>query len=230
MTGLVDARHETCLASSQLDWQDVPLARLIRERTGLPAWLENDAKTAATREKLFGAARPYADFAVITIGDGIGCASFVDGRLRRGHNGGAGELAHTTVEPGGRPCKCGKRGCLDTVAPRAAMLAAARQAGLAVDDVVAIEQLAARNDTAALGVLHRAGTALGTAIAHLVQINDPEIVFVIDTAGSAGTLIRTIVQQTVAANVLTLSFSRVSGDFWSQTAASVAAHKFFVEG
>lgn len=236
VSGLVDAAHETCLASALLDWHGVPLARMVRERTGLSAWLENDAKTAAIREKLFGAARPCENFAVVTIGDGIGCASFVDGKLRRGHHGGAGEIAHTTVESGGRPCKCGKRGCLDTVATPGAMLFNAREAGLDVADVGALEGLAGRGDPAALAVLHRAGNALGGVIAHLVQITDPEAVFVVDTAGAAGTLLRTIVQQTVTANVLPemganlgLRFSRVTGDFWSQAAASVAAHEFFVD-
>ena len=235
VSGLVDAAHETCLNSTHLDWHNVPLARLIRDRTGLPAYLENDAKTAATREKLFGEARPLDDFAVITIGDGVGCASFIDGKLRRGHNGGAGEIAHTTGEPGGRPCKCGKRGCLDTVAAPGAILLQARNAGLQTSSIGEIELLAARNDPAALDVLHKAGATLGSVIAHLVQVNDPEAVFVIDTSAAVGTLIRTLVQQTVTANVLPdmgaslrLVFSRVAGDFWSQTAASVAAHKFFV--
>jgi predicted NBD/HSP70 family sugar kinase len=235
VSGLVDAAHETCLNSTHLDWHNVPLARLIREKTGLPAYLENDAKTAATREKLFGEARPLDDFAVITIGDGVGCASFIDGKLRRGHNGGAGEIAHTTVEPGGRPCKCGKRGCLDTVAAPGAILLQARNAGMKVTSIGEIEILAARNDPAALDVLHRAGATLGSVIAHLVQVNDPQAVFIIDTSAAVGTLIRTLVQQTVTANVLPdmgaslrLVFSRVAGDFWSQTAASVAAHKFFV--
>jgi len=235
VSGLVDAAHETCLNSTHLDWHNVPLARLIRDKTGLPAYLENDAKTAATREKLFGEARPLDDFAVITIGDGVGCASFIDGKLRRGHNGGAGEIAHTTVEPGGRPCKCGKRGCLDTVAAPGAILLQARNAGLKISNIGEIELLAARNDPTALDVLHKAGATLGSVIAHLVQVNDPEAVFVIDTSAAVGTLIRTLVQQTVTANVLPdmgaslrLVFSRISGDFWSQTAASVAAHKFFV--
>lgn len=235
VSGLVDAAHEICLNSTHLDWHNIPLARLIRDKTGLPAYLENDAKTAATREKLFGEARTLDDFAVITIGDGVGCASFIDGKLRRGHNGGAGEIAHTTVEPGGRPCKCGKRGCLDTVAAPGAILHDARGAGLKIATIAEIEHLAARNDPLALDVLHRAGATLGTVIAHLVQVNDPQAVFVIDTSAAVGTLIRTLIQQTVGANVLPdmgatlrLAFSRVSGDFWSQTAASVAAHKFFV--
>ncbi|WP_029041424.1 ROK family transcriptional regulator [Cucumibacter marinus] len=235
ISGLVDPHQQTCLRSALLDWQNVPLAALISEKSGLPAYLDNDANTVATWERLFGRARGLDDFVVLTMGDGIGCASIIDGRLHRGHHGGAGEVAHTTVEIDGRPCKCGKRGCLDTVASREAVLFAAREAGLDIAHVAEIEQRAARNDSLALQVIHRAGTALGMVIMQIVHINDPAMVLVLDPVGAIGSLTRAAIRQTLTTTVLPdmaegldLRFADAPEDYWSKSAASVAAHKFFV--
>lgn len=235
ISGLVDPHQQTCLRSALLDWQNVPLAALISEKSGLPAYLDNDANTVATWERLFGRARGLDDFVVLTMGDGIGCASIIDGRLHRGHHGGAGEVAHTTVEIDGQPCKCGKRGCLDTVASREAVLFAAREAGLDIAHVAEIEQRAARNDSLALQVIHRAGTALGMVIMQIVHINDPAMVLVLDPVGAIGSLTRAAIRQTLTTTVLPdmaegldLRFADAPEDYWSKSAASVAAHKFFV--
>lgn len=237
VSGLVDPDNKACLHSALLNWHNVPLADMVAERTGIPTFLANDAKTVAIGEKLFGYAKGVENFTVLTVGDGIGCASFIGGRLHKGHSGGAGEVAHTTVDLNGRPCKCGKRGCLDTVASREAMLAAAQDAGLTIASLGEIEQLAARSDARALDIIHKAASALGLIIMQIVHINDPEAVLVIDTTNALGHLSRTIIEQTVATNVLpemsrafTLKFSKAPDGFWSISAASVAAHQFFTIG
>jgi predicted NBD/HSP70 family sugar kinase len=237
ISGLVDARNETCLASAMLGWHDIPLAPLVHERTGLPTVLENDAKTAAMRENLFGLARQLRDFAVITLGENIGSASYFDGRLRRGHHGGAGEIAHITIDPSGPPCNCGKRGCLDVTAGRRAVLERARAAGLAATAIADLEREAGRGNPVALDLLHRSGTAMGTTIAQIIQICDPEAVILVDTASALGPLLRTVITKTVQAGVLPdlardlrLEFCTVTDDYWPQAAASVAAHNFFVAG
>ncbi len=76
--------------------------------------ITNDANAAAMGEMIFGAAKGLTDFAVITLGTGLGSGIVVNGDLVYGHDGFAGEVGHTTVFPGGRLCGCGKRGCLET--------------------------------------------------------------------------------------------------------------------
>lgn len=231
LSGLVNHDQDRCLHSANLGWIDLPVAAVVEQATGVPTFLENDANAVATGERLYGLARDYRTFATVTFGDSIGCAHYVDGVLYRGHGGGAGEIAHCTIEPGGLPCRCGKRGCLDTVAPRQAILAQAR--GLGVSTMAEVEALAAQGYAEAIAILHRAGGALGLAIAHVIQVNDPEFVLIVDVEGAMGPLFRTVTQQAIEANVLprlaastTIRFHHATRALWARGAASIAAHRF----
>jgi predicted NBD/HSP70 family sugar kinase len=233
LSGLVNHDQDRCLHSTNLGWIDLPVAAVVEQATGVPTFLENDANAVATGERLYGLARDYRTFATVTFGDSIGCAHYVDGALYRGHGGGAGEIAHCTIEPGGLPCRCGKRGCLDTVAPRQAILSQARSHGLDASTMAQVEALAAQGNADAIAILHRAGAALGLAIAHVIQVNDPEFVLVVDVEGAMGSLFRTVTQQAIEANVLprlaastTIRFHEATRDLWARGAASIAAHKF----
>jgi predicted NBD/HSP70 family sugar kinase len=231
LSGLVNHDQDRCLHSANLGWIDLPVAAVVEQATGVPTFLENDANAVATGERLYGLARDYRTFATVTFGDSIGCAHYVDGVLYRGHGGGAGEIAHCTIEPGGLPCRCGKRGCLDTVAPRQAILAQARSLG--VSTMAEVEALAAQGHADAIAILHRAGGALGLAIAHVIQVNDPEFVLIVDVEGAMGPLFRTVTQQAIEANVLprlaastTIRFHHATRALWARGAASIAAHRF----
>lgn len=233
LSGLVNHDQDRCLHSANLGWIDQPVAAVVERATGVPTFLENDANAVATGERLYGLARDHRTFTTVTFGDSIGCAHYVDGALYRGHGGGAGEIAHCTIEPGGLPCRCGKRGCLDTVAPRQAILAQARSRGLDASTMAQVEALAAQGNADAIAILHRAGAALGLAIAHVIQVNDPEFVLVVDVEGAMGPLFRTVTQQAIEANVLprlaastTIRFHEATRDLWARGAASIAAHKF----
>jgi len=233
LSGLVNNAQDRCLHSANLGWIDLPVAAVVEAATGVPVFLENDANAVATGERLYGLARDYRTFTTVTFGDSIGCAHYVDGTLYRGHGGGAGEIAHCTIEPGGLPCRCGKRGCLDTVAPGQAILAQARARGLAAETTGQVEALAAQGDADAIAILHRAGAALGLAIAHVIQVNDPEFVLVVDVEGAMGPLFRTVTRQAIEANVLprlaastTIRFHEATRELWARGAASIAAHRF----
>ncbi|CAM2066411.1 ROK family protein [Sulfidibacter corallicola] len=98
-----------------LKWKGViPLAKWLHRRVLCPIHLDNDANAAAMGEMLYGGARGLRDFVMVTLGTGLGSGVVIDGKLVRGHDGFAGELGHTVVMPGGRPCGCGRRGCLET--------------------------------------------------------------------------------------------------------------------
>ncbi len=232
LTGLIDWERGVCLHAANLGWRNVPVAALLRRATGLPVTLDNDANAVAVAERLFGPAREVLDVSVVVLGDGIGCGHHLGGRLQRGHRGGAGEIAHLMVEPGGLTCRCGKRGCLDTVASRRAMLDAARMAGLDARGPAELEAKASGGNAAAGAILRRAGGALGTAIAHLIQIVAPAMVVVADVEGEAGLLHRAVLDA-VAANVLpellaatTIRFEAVGRDVWARGAASLATRAF----
>ncbi|MBP1844910.1 putative NBD/HSP70 family sugar kinase [Rhizobium petrolearium] len=235
LSGFVDETQANCVQSTLLNWQDVPLARIIRERSGVETFIENDAKAVAVSEKLFGSAREIQNFSVVSLGDGIGCAHFIEGKLYRGNHGGAGEIAHCTIESGGVPCRCGKRGCLDTVASMKAIKEMSRAEGLECTSLSDIEEKASTGNAAAIRILHRAGSALGLAIANLIQMNDPGLILITHVEGSFDGLFGTVLNQAVETNVLPryagqtpIRIKRVDGDVWARGAASIAAHNFLI--
>ena len=233
LSGLVDEEQARCIKSTLLGWQDVPLANLIRKRLDLPTFVENDARALALSEKHFGEAREFHNFTVISLGEGIGSAHFIHNRLYRGAHGGAGEIAHCTIEPEGRPCRCGKVGCVDAVASLMALTEMAREEGLEATTLAQLEQAATAGSSAAIRILHRAGGALGRAIATVIQINDPQTILIAHQEKSFTGLFATVMQQSVEANVLPrlsgrtpIRTKRVDNDVWSRGAASVVANSF----
>ncbi|MBW9113361.1 ROK family transcriptional regulator [Rhizobium cauense] len=94
-------------------WQDFPVARELAGLVGVPVLVENDATAAAIGERLHGVARALSSFVYLFLGGGIGAGMFLDGHVYRGSRHNAGEIGHVIVVPGGLPCSCGKRGCLD---------------------------------------------------------------------------------------------------------------------
>lgn len=98
-----------------LPWKsDVPLARMLHDRIGVPCSLGNDANAAALGEWKYGAGQGCNDLLVVTLGTGLGSGIIVDGKLLLGPYGNAGELGHTTLVIDGRMCTCGRKGCLET--------------------------------------------------------------------------------------------------------------------
>jgi len=109
-------------------WHNVPLRDIITDKTGIPANLENDANAAAYGEFWAGAGKGTTDMVLFTLGTGIGGGIIVDGHLLRGAFDNAAELGHMIVEPGGRPCGCGQKGCLEVYASAANTAKRAREA------------------------------------------------------------------------------------------------------
>ncbi|MBI5806808.1 MAG: ROK family protein [Ignavibacteriales bacterium] len=99
-----------------LNWGVVNVLDLIKRYSPLPSAITNDANAAAIGEMIFGAAKGMKNFIVITLGTGLGSGIIVNGDLVYGADGFAGEIGHTTVDPNGRECGCGRKGCLETYA------------------------------------------------------------------------------------------------------------------
>lgn len=233
VSGIIEATSGVVRHSAILGWNEVPLAARVRAQVGVPVQVENDANAVATFEHLYGSARGSDDFALVTIGRGIGAAQFVAGQLQRGHDGGAGELAHCTVMADGPLCACGKRGCLDTVAARAAILVAAREQGLAAPDLTSLEMLAQHGDPYALEVLRHAGSLLGLGISHLIHLTDPGLVLIAGSEVQPGTVLSTAIRQSIERHVLprklpslNLAFQSLEPISWAQSAAAFATHSF----
>lgn len=97
-----------------LNWGSVNIADMVKNYIHLPVAVTNDANAAALGEKMFGVAKNYKNFVMITLGTGLGSGIVVNDELVYGHDGFAGELGHVMIKDGGRMCGCGKKGCLET--------------------------------------------------------------------------------------------------------------------
>jgi predicted NBD/HSP70 family sugar kinase len=164
--------------SPNLGWEAVSLGPLLMKVTGLKAVnVENDAKTLAVAEQLFGDGVGRRSFAVVKVRAGISCGLILEHELYRGASGLAGELGHLVFEPGGDPCRCGGRGCLETIASRKAMLDAVRAAGRPSPATIhELAALARQRDDVAMAVIERAGEALGRGLAMLLNLLNLEFV------------------------------------------------------
>jgi len=104
-------------------WKDFPLRARLAELTGLPVFVDNDAKALALGEGWRGAAVGVDDYLAMVVSTGVGAGIVLDGRLLDGAGGNAGHIGHVIVEPGGRLCVCGARGCLEAEASGTAIAA-----------------------------------------------------------------------------------------------------------
>lgn len=113
VAGFVDPDRRTVAFGAHVPWRDDHVVDRLTERLGLPVVLEHDANAAGLAEHRVGAAAGASVAVLVALGTGIGAALLVDGAVFRGAYGVAPELGHLTVVRGGRPCPCGKRGCLE---------------------------------------------------------------------------------------------------------------------
>jgi glucokinase len=168
--------------------QNVPLEALLTARLGMPVITENDAKAGAYGEWV-RARTPVQHMAYITIGTGFGCGIVLHGKLYRGASGYAGELGHTVVEPNGRPCMCGSRGCIETRVSATAMVQTTRELmqthpesllhqvgnSITAQDVY---DAAMRGDLAARTVFEETGRYLGIACTNLINLLNLEMIVI----------------------------------------------------
>jgi glucokinase len=173
LPAVVDARAGTSVLAPNLpgDWRGLPIVEPLAQTLGVPVTLCNDGRALTNAEWILGAARGRRDAVVLALGTGVGGGIVSDGRIVRGLRGQAGELGHLPIDPHGEPCGCGAVGCLETIAGARALVRAGRDAATPE----AIVAAAGRGDAGALGVLDRAGAAIGRAFAALAVALRPEL-------------------------------------------------------
>ena len=163
--GPLDRRRGLILSPPNLPgWDEFPIVRLVEERLGVPALLDNDANAAALGEHRYGAGRGYRHLVYITQSTGIGGGVIVGGRLVHGVYDGAGEVGHMTVLPDGPECGCGGRGCLEALCSGTGIARRMRER-LAAGAASALAALSPSEVTArAVAEAARAGDAVATAV------------------------------------------------------------------
>ncbi len=182
-SGLVDTSSGTVRWAVHLDWRDLHLGARLRDRTGLPVYVANDSQAAALAEWTFGRHAPARGMVVVKVGNGIGAGIIIEDRLYQGDGFGAGEIGHISVAANELLCRCGRTGCLETVASARAVQA--RIAAVTADDAAQAQPIGdgteplARSVAAFQGgdprvveVVIEAGRYLGRMLGHLVGTLD----------------------------------------------------------
>ncbi len=215
VAGLVDADRSKVYFAPNLRWSQVPVRTLLEASTGLPVVVENDGNVAAWGEYRFGTGRGRSAMTLVTVGTGIGGGIVIDGTLFRGSHGVAGEIGHINAVPDGRPCGCGRNGCLEQYASGNALVREARnlaaerrsEAGtlLALGDGtpegvqgVHVTQAAKAGDPVAMEAFTIVGNWLGRGLADLAAVLDPELFVIGGGVSDAGDLLLASARQTLA--------------------------------
>ena len=167
-------------------WVDLDVRQALTSRLGLAVEVGNDANLGALAEATFGAGRRVENILYVMLSAGVGAGLVLRGELYAGATGTAGELGHVVVDPGGQVCRCGNRGCLETIAGVTALMDALRYSrgtDLTFEDLL---RLVADRDPGALRVIADAGRAVGRALAGMCSVLDPGLVIVGGELAAAG--------------------------------------------
>lgn len=176
MPGIMDQTAGTAVFSAQLGWRNEPFAPLVTDKLGISVVLDNDLKVKALGESGgIGAVPEEGKTALISIGSGVGAAVVLEGKIYRGANNIAGEIGHSTIDPNGRLCECGKRGCLQTYITDLALLQEANQ----VRPVASVEELFTlmeAGESWAFNIIDRACTYIAVTINTVVCTYNPDTI------------------------------------------------------
>lgn len=170
-------------------WHGLRPAAEMQARLGIAVELENDANVGALGEKVFGAARGVDDLIYVRVSAGIGAGLILGGRPYRGVHGVAGEIGHVLADPAGAICRCGNRGCLETVASPVAVAGLLERSTGAPVPVPCVLELVEAGDRGARRAVADAGEAIGRALSTLVNVLNPELVVVGGDLAPAGAVL-----------------------------------------
>ncbi len=218
--GPVDAKRGVVRLSHQVPgWENAPLADWLQNEFDAPVAIDNDANVAALGEFRFGAGQGCPNLLYVTVSTGIGGGWIVDGKSYAGAEGMAGEIGHTLVQPGGLPCVCGRRGCLEAeacgpgIANRARLyLAEAGAQGEKLlqladgrsENITAklVSQAVAAGDEFSRMVLLESAQRLGLGLANAINLMNPHCVILGGGVTKSGEEWWQAVRQTADANTL----------------------------
>lgn len=206
-----------------LDWEGiVPLVDLFKKHIDTTVILTNDANAAAIGEMTFGIAKGEDNFLMVTLGTGLGSGFVANGELIYGHDGFAGELGHTTIEINGRPCGCGRKGCLETYASATGVLITAKELLKSNSDSVLnnyadeelssklIGEAAQKGDSLALEVFDFTAQKLAFGLANAIAITSPKMIVLYGGVSNAGDTLLTPLKKYLEENLLNIFQNKVS--------------------
>ncbi|OBT01076.1 transcriptional regulator [Vibrio tasmaniensis] len=236
LPGLVNSEQGIVLQMPHYNVKNLALGPEIYKETGLPVFIANDTRAWALAEKLFGHSQDNDNSVLISIHHGVGAGIILDGRVLQGRHGNIGELGHIQIEKEGKLCHCGNRGCLETVASSQAIreqvkerLANGEESTLTVFEDVTIEQIcaaAAAGDPLAVEVIEQLGRYLGSAIAIVINLFNPEKILVGGVINQAKSVLYSAIQKCIEEQSLSVyhqDLELVESRFYKQATMPGAA-------
>lgn len=196
----------------------VPLAKMFSDKLGIPVALTNDANAAAIGEMTYGVARGMKNFIVITLGTGVGSGIVINGQLVYGSDGFAGELGHVIMNRvNGRPCGCGRKGCLEAYCSATGVARTARELIETTDEPSLLRDMpaaditsldvsiaASKGDALAKRIYEFTGNMLGEACADFAAFSSPEAFIFFGGLTKAGALLMDPIKKAYEENVLNI--------------------------
>jgi glucokinase-like ROK family protein len=202
--GLVDSKKGMILFIPNFGWKDTPLREILEEEFHTPIFIDNNANAMALSEAQFGIGRGVKNFICVNIGIGIGSGVIINREIYRGETECTGEIGHTTVDYNGPKCSCGNNGCLEVMAAGPAI---ARRAVKAIREgrktvitelveenlnqitAAVVARAANQDDRLAREIMEKTGEYLGTGIANIINLFNPQMVIIGGGVAQAGSLI-----------------------------------------
>ncbi|UJL44847.1 ROK family glucokinase [Virgibacillus sp. NKC19-16] len=198
--GFIDGDNGFVYEAVNIGWENFELAKQLKDKSEVPVFVENDANIAVLGENWKGAGNQARNVIAITLGTGVGGGIIANGAILNGENGMAGEIGHTTIDPKGYLCNCGRKGCLETIAsatgiarqamdkvknnPTSTLADHYRQTGtVSAKDVF---DLAKNGDTDCKHIIHDTADTLGLFIANMGTTINPSKVLIGGGVSKAG--------------------------------------------
>ncbi|GIQ68203.1 ROK family transcriptional regulator [Xylanibacillus composti] len=224
--GLVDPNAGVSLYAPAFQWKQVAVREWFNDRYELPVMVDNDARAMAAGEKWFGAAQQAESFVFLNVGTGIGSGIYLNGQLLYGAHFGAGEIGHIPISDDSQEiCYCGKRGCLSTFASgpaleKRARIAVRQGADSLLEQLSAgkperitgqlIHQAAMQGDELAVRLLRETGEHIGSALAMMVNVVNPDMILIGGGVSEAGEFLFHPIRETVRKEAMAVNTERLS--------------------
>ena len=241
MTG---ENHDHMMTYYMPDWEARLPIEELEQRFQMPILFENDANGGVVAEQYWGMGKNHENLALVKLGTGVGCGLVINGCLFRGHRGSAGEIGHTTIEPNGRLCRCGNKGCIESYVGIPGVITEVRERyeakslPIPLEEPLTIEAIVAASQNGnkiCQEVIRDAGNYLGIAVANLLNMVNPSLVVLGGELVFAGDLLLDSMRATLEERVIPiesqqseLAVSQLGDTVVALGAATVVIHHAFL--
>jgi len=240
LAGIVDAEDGILRQSPIYGWDNVPLRSMLESKLRIPVYIENDVNTLTLTERWFGHGQGVDNFLTVTVGRGVGLGIVANGQFYRGQTGGAGEFGHTTINPEGPLCACGKHGCLEAYVGDPGLIRSAQEAATRGELSVTVQSLdellalAQTGNKVAIRIFDEAGRILGIGIANLINLFNPKKIIISGEGTREGDLLFVPMQESIQQNTMpglfdpnTVEIAPWGDDAWARGAAGLVLREVF---